>query len=112
MPQCANFEKDILARKVGLLYSHFPGGAAVNLSVSLGIFLMFMPTMQGLKLYLWFAGSAALVFLRTADYLRYRQRGAEGISDARSWCLRFAAGSTAQGILWGVAGFFCFLLPI
>jgi PAS domain-containing protein len=108
MSQCANFERDILARKVRLLYSHFPGGAAVNLSVSLGIFLMFMPTMPGLKLYLWFAGSVAVVFLRTADYLMYRHSGLEGISDARSWCLRFAAGSTAQGILWGVAGFFLF----
>ncbi len=108
MAESATFKKEILARKVGLLYSQQLGGVVVNLSVSLGLFFMFLPIMAGMKLYLWGIGSVAVIALRLADYLSYRRTETTRLSGTLPWHLRFAAGSTAQGVLWGLAGFFLF----
>ena len=108
MAESAAFENEILARKIGLLYSQHLGGSAVNLVVSLGLFFMFLPTMAGMRLYWWLFGAMVVTSLRAADYLSYRRNGITDTGGAFSWQLRFAAGSTAQGILWGLAGFFLF----
>jgi PAS domain S-box-containing protein len=103
----------VLARQVDLLYDHLPGGLAVNSAVTLALWLWIAGPSRSFLWDVWASIGAAVSVLRLAGLLRYR-RARPLPRDARGWLHLFAAGATAQALLWGVVSLLSFptLAPV
>ena len=97
----------ILLEKIGLMYGRFPVGLGLSLTVAAAM-TFFLPIQGGRRnLLLWGAANLLLGALRAADWMAY-QRQPRALAAGSRRHGRLVLGAAAQGVLWGILGWFLF----
>jgi len=93
----------ILEAQVRLLYDQAPGGLMVTMVIApLFAYMLWSASPSGLIL-AWLVAAEMMVALRFGLVVGYRRALPTG-AEVLSWRNRFVFGSTATGVLWGLAG--------
>ncbi|MDQ6982382.1 MAG: sensor domain-containing diguanylate cyclase, partial [Mariprofundus sp.] len=93
---------------VKLLYEQLPAALLASLLVALILVIALVGHASDISLMGWSGAIIIISFARFILYSRFKKARIKN-SDMRRWYLYFLAGSTAAGIVWGVAGIL--LLP-
>ncbi len=93
----------LLDAQVRLLYDQAPGGLAINMVITPLLAYMLWSVSPPGRILAWFAAAELVVGLRFGLLLGYR-RALPTDATVIAWRNRFVLGSTATGLLWGLAG--------
>jgi PAS domain S-box-containing protein len=100
-------DKDLLLRKIEIVYGYHPSGLLATAFVSMSTALFLARGGSPLTAACWAGGMTLVMALRLANLIAFR-KAAEDRKDPALWKRNFLFGAAFQGIVWGIGGYFLF----